>query len=426
MSLAYNIVLSAARTALIAATAVAPDESRAKTVRFGRGQIGCLDALSKAAARIDRSRPVVWIHSASLGEFAIARPLIRELKERMDCGIVVTFFSPTGYEALQRRPMEEVDAVLYLPLDTAANASRFLDEIRPACAVFMVSEFWHNYLAELAAREIPTFLVSAIIRDDSPFFKWYGAIYRKSILTYRHIFALDSHSVDNLGRLGQTRCSLNGDPLFDNATLMAETQWSDPLIETFKAGKPLFVAGSIHDDEDLDMVCALANRNEDTKFVIVPHEISDEIISKLRTRLDGRAVLYSEASQYSGKDLEEAQVLIIDFVGALAYIYRYATWAYVGGGFTPLLHSVVEPVVYGVPVAFGPCIHRKVTPRELIELGIGCMVTTADELESWFGHLRSDRSALDYIAKKAKKYVSRNVGATTRVADAIISSLSNA
>lgn len=422
MSIAYNMLLSAAKSAVLLSASLAPDGSSAKFVRFSRGQKTVMDEVESLGKKIDRSRPVIWIHAASLGEFSIARPIIRALKDRIDCSIVVTFFSPTGYEALRRKPMEETEGAVYLPLDTEANAARFLDIVKPDCALFMVSEFWHNYLAELARRKIPTFLVSALIRDDGPFFKWYGGIYRKSLHTFRHIFTLDSHSIDNLRRIGveEADSSLNGDPLFDNAALVAGTDWSDELIEKFKAGQPAFIAGSIHDDEDLEMVTEVANRHPETKFIIVPHEIKRETLDKLKKLLKGKTYLYSEAAD---ADIEKAQTLIIDHIGALAYIYRYADWAYVGGGFTPLLHSVIEPVVYGLPVAFGPSIHRKVTPRQLIDEGIGRMVTDADELDSWFCELRSSRSSLDYIRKKARNYIRRNLGATPRVAEAVIRSL---
>ena len=171
-----------------------PGKSTAKIMRFVRGQRSAVGNVVEGMSEIDRSKPTVWLHAASLGEFGIARPIITAIKKQMDCNIVVTFFSPTGYEAVSRKP-GCIDRVFYLPLDTKANVSAFLDAVRPDCAVFMVSEYWHNYLHQLKERGIPTFLVSAIIRDDGPFFRWYGNLYRSSLKAYSKIFTLDDNSV---------------------------------------------------------------------------------------------------------------------------------------------------------------------------------------------------------------------------------------
>ncbi len=417
----YNILMRVARRFILTASAFASEGKSAKFLRFSRGQRGALSQVVEGVTDLDRSRPTIWIHAASLGEFGIARPIIESLKKKCACNIVLTFFSPTGYEAVSVR-QGIVDKVFYLPLDTHANAEVFLDAVRPDCAVFIVSEFWHNYLDLLRKRDIPTFLLSAIIRDDSPFFKWWGGLYRDSLKTFKRIFTLDEHSVTNLHKLGVDNVTVNGDPLFDNVVCVAGTEWSDPVIEKFLAGRKAFLAGSIHRDKDLDITTSLCNRYPAIPFIFVPHEITPDILDDLKKKIDGKVLLYSECTPDT--DFKDVKALVIDFVGALAYIYRYAGWSYVGGGFTDrLLHSVIEPAVYGVPVAFGPNIHRKVTPREMEKLGVGKIVRNEAELAAWFESLRTDAARLAYLSKAAAKYVRRNTGSTDRVTDIIIKEL---
>ena len=413
----YNILMRATGKTILAATALAPDTSSAKLMRFGRGQRHLCQTVEEEAESLDRSRPTVWVHCASLGEYGIARPVISMLRKRMVCNVVLTFFSPTGYEALRQRPSADVDRVWYLPFDIRSNVRRFLDAVRPECALFMVSEYWHNYLHELAARRIPTMLVSAIVRGDSAFFKWYGGLYRESLKCFSHIFALDSKSVERLGELGARGVTLNGDPLFDNALLVASTPWHQPELERFAAGRDVFVAGSLHDDEDLNLVSSLANANPEVPFIIVPHEIKEHILERIAHEVEGKTLRLSACGPET--EMGDVRAIIVDSVGSLAYLYRLGRWAYVGGGFTRLLHSVIEPVVYGLPVAFGPRIHRKVTPSQMIELGIGASVSTPAEMLRWFAPLKSDPAMLGEIRKQAARYVNRNSGATSRVTDTI-------
>lgn len=355
---------------------------------------------------------VIWIHAASLGEYGVARPLIKRLKEEYRCCIVLTFFSSTGYETLHRYH-PEVDYVYYLPLDTRKNAIRFLDAIRPQKAIFIISEYWMNYLHELKARGITTYLVSAIISQRAPFFRWYGEIFRRSLDAYTHFMVLNETSKSNLLKLGYNNLTVTGDPLFDNAITIASTPWHNPIINEFAKQGDLFIAGSISDRKDTDLICFLANRHRDTHFIIVPHEICEENLNAIKFGLDGNALCYSECDETT--DFSNAQVLIIDFLGALAYLYRYGKWAYVGGGFTPYLHSIIEATVYGLPVAFGPQIHRKVTPNELIQLGIGNIVRSPRELEKWFTALKHNKTALESIHETAKEYARRNSGATSHI-----------
>lgn len=408
------------------AMAIAPDESQpvtGETMRFLQGQRHAVEAITDAAARLDRNRPTVWFHAASLREYCIARPVISQLRRSLDCNILVTLISTTAYETVSRSD-KDIDGVFYLPFDTADNAAAVINAVRPDCAVFMVDEFKHNYLHLLKERGIPSLLVSAVIRDDGPFFHpIYGRLYRHSLGCFTHIFTSEANSIATLKRLGLDNGVETGDPLFDNASLMASTEWSDPVVERFKGRDRIFLAGSIHDDEDLEMITELANRHPSTRFIIVPHEINERLLHAIELRVKGsclRRSLCDDTTQLDG-----VQVLVIDSVGSLAYLYRYAGWAYVGGGFSHQLHSVVEAAVYGIPVAFGPAMRRSVTPQEMTHLGIGQKVEDVDDLDLWFKGLKGNENRMKYVAKRAAGYVKHNTGATTRVVDEISRYISN-
>lgn len=386
-----------------------------KAAAFIAGHRGLLDGIAESFRRTE-GRKVVWIHAASLGEFAIARPIIEAMKRRESYDFVITFFSPSGYEVVKKDSLRYPN-VYYLPWDSPENVRRFLDTVRPDAAVIMVSEFWHNFLRELKRRSIPVFLVSALIRRESVFFKWYGGDYRKDLASFTRIFTLDDRSVGNLRELGCTCAVKTGDPLFDNAYAIAQQPYHNEVIEKFAAGGRVFIAGSIDSEMDLKLTAALAERNPATKFIVVPHEVSDEEVEKIAGSFKGGAKRCSQCD--AATDFGSTQCLIIDFVGALASIYRYGTWAYVGGGFTPLLHSVIEAAVYGLPIAFGPQIHRKVTPRQLMQEGIGTMVTDCRQFTEWFEALRDDEQALAEIRRRSAGYIAQNVGSTETIVKTI-------
>lgn len=381
-----------------------------KLRRFVDGQLSVWDELERGMAEVGGH--VVWVHAASLGEFGVARPIISALKRRPETKVVVTFFSPSGYEVVSRRD-HGVDGVYYLPLDTPRNARRFLDIVRPDKAVFMISEYWLNYLDELRRRGIPVYAVSSVIRRDSVFFKWYGGLYRRALRAFTRFMVLDAASVDNLAALGYDNAVLTGDPLFDNAAAVAAAPWSDEVVERFTAGRQVFFAGSVSDAKDAGLVAAVANANRDIRFVIVPHDIEEGIIAEIRSRLDGGVML---RSQCVGAEIpDDVQSLIVDYVGGLAYMYRYGRWAYVGGGFTPYLHSLIEAVVYGLPVAFGPETERKVMAEQLMRLGIGRRVSTPEEIVEWFASLRGDARLDEGIRRAAVDFARRNCGATMEI-----------
>lgn len=419
MNMKYNIAVNTVNAALKIYAHCLPSHVNHKFPEFVKGRIALVRRIAEEMRSDESGYPVVWFHASSLGEYAIARPLISRIKAHDNATVVLTFFSPSGYRALKDNH-PGIDHLFYLPLDTRDNVRGFLEAVRPSVAVFMVSEYWPNMLEELKFRNVPTYLVSAIIRNDSVFFRWYGKIFRRSLSSYTRFFVLDRNSLVNLRMLGCTNVTLSGDPLFDNAMLVANTPWSSAALDRFCTGDcPVFVAGSVSDSKDIALVAKAVSDHPSMRCIIVPHDVSDRTLEKIRKSLDCGSVLYSELERNGGETAE--RIVIVDCVGKLAYIYRYATMAYVGGGFTPLLHSVIEATVYGVPVSFGPRIERKVTPQQMIELGIGAMVRTPQELSAWIDSLTPDK--LSEIKKAAFEYVKSNLGATDEIIKTIENSL---
>lgn len=421
MNVKYNLAVNTVNAALKIYAHCLPRKVKHKFPEFVKGRVGLIRRIAAEMQNDDNSRPLIWFHASSLGEFAIARPLIARLREKGGVRIAVTFFSPSGYRVL-RPDHPGIDHVFYLPLDTRKNVFGFLEVVKPAAAVFLVSEYWPNMLQELKFRSIPTFLVSALIRNDASFFRWYGKIFRKALNTYRHFYVLDENSRFNLNMLGYDNVSLSGDPLFDNAALTGRSEWTDPVMERFTDNKsqPVFMAGSVSDRRDIMLVAGALADHPGLKAVIVPHDISEPFIKTIRKSLPSRNIaLYSQLTRQS--DLSSIDTIIVDCVGKLAYLYRYATMAYVGGGFTPLLHSVIEATVYGIPVSFGPRIERKVTPKQLIEIGAGTMVDTPVKLSAWIDSLTTDK--LREVSRVTAGYVKRNIGSTNDIAQTIYDSV---
>ena len=402
MSIIYNIILALIKMIAKGASHL-PGGS--KMLRFTRGQ-------RRINTRIRRhikkhpitTHPVVWVHCASMGEYAIARPIIRQIHRQRDCTVVLTFFSPTGYEALSI-DHPDVDHVFYLPLDTRRNVRRFLKVIDPQVAVFTVSEYWYNYLRALERRRIPTFLVSARVHEGSIFYHRYGMLHRRCLRRYDTVFVLDDDSRSRLRQLGCRNVVKTADPLLDNAISRASTPWHDERIDSFIADTPrsdIFIAGSVHDDRDIEIVAAAVSANPTMKHIIVPHEVSRRFIDRIISAI-GPATAVTLYSAARGEAASSSNVLIVDTVGILAYIYRYGSYAYVGGGFTPLIHSVIEPAVYGIPVAFGPRIERQHNPHRLLAMGQGTVVNTPGELCAWISHMTADAATREEIGIRAKE-----------------------
>ncbi len=406
----YSLVMYLVSAVIALANAVRlprllPRQSKLR--QFIEGQKG-------AGATLPPTATVVWVHAASLGEYGVVRPIMRALRKE-GAYIVLTFFSPTGVTALSNMAAAQraADKVLYLPIDTPRHARQFVATLRPTRAIVAVSDLWVNHLRALHARQIPTFLVAAKVTPQSAAARWYGALSRYALRLFTTIMVLDDASAAILRQHAiTTNVVLVGDPLFDNALLTAQTPFADDIIEAFCHDQRVMIAGSIHDKKDIALVATLVNTFPSDRFLLVPHEVGAAFIATLRGALATDSIIYSSTTAAAAAT---ARVLIVDTVGMLARLYRYGAMAYVGGGFTSKLHSIIEPVVYGLPVAFGPRHHRKATPAALISGGIGTVVTTAAELTAWYGALRTDAARRAEIARAATAYSHQQSGATDTI-----------
>lgn len=345
----------------------------------------------------------VWFHAASLGEFEQGRPVIEKLKlEQPDSKIVLTFFSPSGYEV--RKNYAGADIVCYLPLDTPRNAKQFVKLVHPAKAVFIKYEFWPNYLLALQAAKVPVFSISAIFRPQQVFFKWYGKWYRDLLSTFKHIFVQDSSSLQLLAKHGITDASVAGDTRFDRVYDLFKQAKQLPLIEEFCKGKQVLVAGSSW-GKDEELLVHYLNLHPDIKLILVPHEIHQAHITEISKLLNDNFVRYSDANS---ENLKTKKCLVVDVIGILSSIYRYANVAYIGGGFGVGIHNTLEAAVYGVPVVFGPNYNKFREARDLISIGGAFSISNYVILEAQLDLLFKSNEA----GKKAGEYVKNNTGAT--------------
>lgn len=400
-----------------------------KTRALYRGQRATLDAEHKPI--LEANRGAVWIHAASVGEFEQARPLIERLKangERRK--VVVTFFSPSGYEARKNYP--HADAVLYLPFATRRKAKRFLEALQPSLAIFVKYEFWPAYLRELKKRDIPTYSISAIFRPTQRFFHWYGKGALKLLHCFTHIFVQDEASRRLLAEHGVHECSVAGDTRFDrvNEVLAATRERQDarllPIAQFVEEAPQVIVAGSTWPEDEVLLEeyiedCRLKNEECGVKLILVPHEINEEHLHDIFQRFKGRFVKYSDISAMPSNlsrvnILRRAQVMVIDTIGLLSSIYQFGQVSYIGGGFGEGIHNTIEAAVYGVPVVFGPnCRHFR-EALGLIDAGAARSIKNYAELEAAFTTALEQHET---IGAKASEYVQSELGATDKIYKAL-------
>ena len=400
-----------------------------KTRALYRGQRATLDAEHKPI--LEANRGAVWIHAASVGEFEQARPLIERLKangERRK--VVVTFFSPSGYEARKNYP--HADAVLYLPFATRRKAKRFLEALQPSLAIFVKYEFWPAYLRELKKLGIPTYSISAIFRPTQRFFHWYGKSALKLLHCFTHIFVQDEASRRLLAEHGVHECSVAGDTRFDrvNEVLAVTRERQDarllPIAQFVEEAPQVIVAGSTWPEDEVLLEeyiedCRLKNEECGVKLILVPHEINEEHLHAIFQRFKGRFVKYSDISAMPSNlsrvnILRRAQVMVIDTIGLLSSIYQFGQVAYIGGGFGEGIHNTIEAAVYGVPVVFGPnCRHFR-EALGLIDAGAARSIKNYAELEAAFTTALEQHET---IGAKAAEYVQSELGATDKIYKAL-------
>ncbi len=374
---------------------------------------GRKQSFRKLTQGISENDKVIWFHCASLGEFEQGRPIIEKLKIQYPTyKLVLTFFSPSGYEV--RKNYEMVDVVCYLPLDTKQNAKRFLNIVNPELVVFIKYEFWPNILKELKNREIKTILVSGIFRENQAFFKWYGGWLIKSLKTFDHFFVQDKNSKILLNTINFTNVTVSGDTRFDRVYEITKQDNQLPFIDEFKDDNYTLVAGSTwKEDEELLVNYINDNASENEKFIIAPHNIKSEDIQKLKSSLTKKTVLFSEKEH---KNLKNFQVFIIDTIGILTKIYSYADIAYVGGGYTKSgVHNVLEPATFGVPIIIAPNYHKFNEAIELVKEEACFVVKDSEKLSVLLNKFFQDKKNREKAGNNALKYVIDKTGATTKI-----------
>lgn len=360
----------------------------------------------------NNTSPVVWIHCASLGEFEQGRPVIEALKkENANVKVLLTFFSPSGYEV--RKNYTGADYIFYLPWDTLHNARKFIESVNPALAVFVKYEFWYHYTHVLKNRHIPILSISSIFRDDQLFFHSLGGFYRDILRQFTHFFVQNDHSLQLLRSINIDHAERAGDTRFDRVREIVKQAEEIPIARNFKADQKVMVAGSCW-PEDMDVLVPLINEQR-LKFIIAPHEISPAFIQSIEKSLQVKSIRYSEASNAGTKVLDDYAVLIIDNIGLLSRLYRYGEFAYVGGAFGKGLHNILEAACYGVPIFFGNRNYQKFQEAvDLINRGGAFEVSDYADLKTKYELVNVPENFL-LACEVTQQYVEENLGATGKI-----------
>ncbi|APG65595.1 3-deoxy-D-manno-octulosonic acid transferase [Tenacibaculum todarodis] len=361
---------------------------------------------------INKTDKVIWFHAASLGEFEQAIPIIEELKNKYDnYKIVVTFFSPSGYEI--RKNYALADIVCYLPLDSKSKMKKLLEIVHPTVAIFIKYEFWPNLLSQLKRKEIPTILVSGILREKQSFFKWYGGFMREKLNTFNHFFVQNEESKKLLKSINLNNVTIAGDTRFDRVSTILNQDNRLDFISEFKNSKYVIVAGSTWQEDEELLVNYINNEaSEEEKFIIAPHNINQKNIEILKNSILKKTVLFSAKGNTS---LAEYQVFIIDTIGILTKIYSYADTTYVGGGLKTGLHNILEPATFGVPIVIGNKYKKFKEAEDLVALK-GCIsINNQEEFSTIFTKFKADENYRKSTGNINKKYIQENLGATPLV-----------
>ena len=364
---------------------------------------------------------LLWMHCASLGEFEQGRPLLESIRKKdPDLKVVLTFFSPSGYETM--KDYKGADHIFYLPMDSPSNAARFIDAIKPSLVLWVKYEYWFYYLDELKRRNIPVILVSGIFRADQPFFKWYGGIWRKMLSCFTHFFVQNEESKTLLESINVTQgITINGDTRFDRVIEIAKNFQPISSIDEFCGGATVIVAGSTWEEDEVELL-HYVKMNPRIKFIIAPHEIDSSKLASVKKEFPN-SVFYSEllpthrALRATNYQIPASpNVLIIDNIGMLSTLYKYATIAYVGGGFgTDGVHNVLEAAVYGMPVVFGPEYEKYEEAIGLLEAGGGESISGPLGLEKVMTDLLNNERTRVQKGVAAKDFVYSNTGASEKI-----------
>jgi len=354
----------------------------------------------------------IWFHFASLGEFEQGRPVLEQMRLLHPATkIIITFFSPSGYEIRRNTPL--ADAVYYLPLDTAKNARQFISAINPTMAIFTKYEYWYHFFNELNKQNIPLYIISGIFRPGQVFFKWYGSLHRQMLTYVSHFFVQDEQSKLLLQDIGITNGTISGDTRFDRVWANAQQPKQLPDIENFTNGHKTFIAGSTW-PEDERLLVQLVKDYPEWKFIFAPHEISEAKTNALIGLLpQNSAARYSQLTTQNSKH----QTLIIDNIGMLSSLYQYGHIAYIGGGFGAGIHNTLEAAAFGLPVVFGPNYAKFKEAKDIITLKAGFSIGNETELKEAVDALIDDEQFYAYASNQIKVYVQQHVGATAAIID---------
>ena len=389
---------------------LAPFHKKARLLRLGQWRTNSI-----LREKIDRNAKYIWIHASSLGEFEQGRPLMERIRaERPEYKILLTFFSPSGYEV--RKNYDGADVICYLPFDTPFRVKKFLRLANPAMAVFIKYEFWGNYLRELHKRHIPVYIISAIFRREQLFFQWFGAPYRKMLTYFTHLFVQDERSRELLAEYGVTNVTVAGDTRFDRVLEVRRQARELPLIERFlergDGKRPVVLVAGSSWPQDEALFIPYFHARPEMKLIIAPHEIHREHLLAIETMLKRPFIRLSEARP---DNLADKDCLIVDSFGLLSSIYRYGQIAYIGGGFGAGIHNTLEAAVYGVPVLFGPRFHKFKEAKDLIAVGGGFSVAGADSFRRKMDELLAEPEALESAGRAAGDFTRDSAGVTDTI-----------
>ncbi|MGQ8337111.1 3-deoxy-D-manno-octulosonic acid transferase [Sunxiuqinia sp. A32] len=377
---------------------------KAKLLRNGQNK-----TFSYLKQNLKQGDHVIWVHAASLGEFEQGRPLIEQIKQNHpEHKVLLTFFSPSGYEF--RKNYTGADYICYLPADSKKNARKFIQMAQPQIAFFIKYEFWYNYFSTLKDNNTPIYLVSAIFRPNQLFFKhglrskWY----QKTLHFVSHFFVQNQESANLLKQIGINCSTVTGDTRFDRVAEIAKNRKDLPLIDQFRNGQKLIVAGSTW-EQDERLLINFINNHPAVKIIFAPHEIKESNLKRIESLLSGKSTRYSSANS---NNLKEAQILIIDSIGLLSSIYRYADVAYIGGGFGVGIHNTLEAAIYNIPVIFGPNYQKFQEAVSLVEREVGFSISRQNELNSILTELLKNDEKREAISRKCIQFMNENIGAT--------------
>ncbi len=365
--------------------------------------------------KVDPNAKYVWVHAASLGEFEQGRPIIERIRlEHPDYKILLTFFSPSGYEVRKNYP--GADIITYLPIDTVTNARRFLRTVRPVAAFFIKYEFWYNYLHVLRHRKVPVYSVSSIFRPDQVFFRWYGRQYAHVLKCFTRFFVQNEESRMLLEKIGIHEVEITGDTRFDRVMTIKSLAKELPIVESFVKGSgKVFVAGSSWGPDE-DVFIPYFNKHKDWKLIIAPHVIGEVHLKQILSKLQRNTVRFTQTTP---EEAATADCLLIDCFGLLSSIYNYGTVAYIGGGFGVGIHNTLEAAVWNMPVIIGPNNKKFDEAQGLMQAG-GCFeIHDAAEFETLMDRFDTDKAFLKDSSEKAGQFVKGQAGATDRILYAV-------